>query len=222
MFAYSELCTFVKRVCFLSSGCPWHTRKHITDPTRSEAAEFNREEAQTGTWGATPGLTNSLCRRAEPPETCPSSRLGASVRAGSSSADVRDSALRLTRRNFQNKPSGKENSKTICKLFPSSAVPPRCQSHREGFGRTERGTEGACQGRNVPSKPAAVGVQYDQATPQLSLAQLGSARPGSACVRAPAAARAPPGLSASNEVTSEVRGTTRTGGHEGTGACLCF
>lgn len=71
------------------------------------------------------------CHQADPhrgSETLPKCALpAASSRLygqDSSSADVQDSAVSRTRRNFQNKPSGKENSK----LFPCSAAPPRLAS----------------------------------------------------------------------------------------------
>lgn len=93
-------------------------------------------------------------------ETLPKCALPAAsshlYRAGSSSADVQDSALRLTLRNFQNKPSGKKKktanySQAISLLHRAPpARRPRSQSHREGFERTESGapkpgTEGARQ-----------------------------------------------------------------------------
>lgn len=102
--------------------------------------------------------------------------------ARSSSADVQDSALRLPRRNFQHKPSGKENTKLFGSYFPPPPPPPsppqptisKSQGRLGKDRAPEPGTEGAHQGRIVPRKAAAVHYALWQST---RLAQHGSGTP---------------------------------------------
>lgn len=130
-----QLCfvVFFKGCISLSSRCPWHSYSHCHGLLLGEP---HRE-----------------------PETLPKCALPAASlhlhRAGSSSADVQDSALRLTRKNFQTKPSGKENSKVFASDFPPlpHLLPgvPGPKVTRKGLRGEKRSTR-AGTGRKVSGK----------------------------------------------------------------------